>query len=235
MKIAAIVQARMTSTRFPGKVLHPVAGQPLLGYLLDRLERCRGLAGLVVATSFGASDDPVADYCRDRRVDCHRGPLLDVAGRFREVLDVYAFDGFVRVNGDSPLLDHHLIERALAHFQVSGADLVSNVVRRSYPRGQSVEVVRGDAFRRAYAGMDEPDDFEHVTRYFYRNPDDYRILSFESPHDDSGVRLVVDTPEDMDRFTAIVSRMDRPHWQYDLPEILRLYQSVMGQQTASAA
>lgn len=226
MRIAAIIQARMSSRRLPGKVLHPVAGKPMLGYLLDRLRCCRSLDGLVLATSVSSTDDALASWSRGEQVACHRGPLDDVADRFRGVVDRVGLDAFVRVNGDSPLLDPRLIDAAVDWFRLRRPDLVSNVVRRTYPTGQSVEVVDSAAFRRAYTLMDEPADFEHVTRVIYRMPDRFTFLGMESPHDRSSIRLAVDTPDDMDAFAGVVARMDRPHWKYSLEEILELHAQV---------
>jgi spore coat polysaccharide biosynthesis protein SpsF len=226
MRIAAIVQARMSSRRLPGKVLRRVAGKPLLGYLVERLRRCRPLDGVTLATSTSPDDDAVARFCEAEAVPCHRGPLDDVAGRFLGALEQTRADAFVRVNGDSPLLDPRLIDVAVTRFRGGDADVVTNVLRRTYPPGQSVEVVRGYAFRRAYRLMTEPADFEHVTRVFYRLPDRFRLVGFESPTDRSGVRLAVDTPDDLAAFAAIVARMSRPHHEYSLEEILELHHAV---------
>lgn len=226
MRIAAIVQARMSSQRLPGKVLHRVAGKPLLGYLVERLRRCQTLDSILLATSVSAADDAIAYFCDSQGVPCHRGPLDDVAGRFLGALEQTRADAFVRVNGDSPLLDPHLIDVAVTRFKGRDADIVTNVLRRTYPPGQSVEVVRVYAFRRAYRLMSEPADFEHVTRIFYRLPDRFRLVGFESPINRSGIRLAVDTPDDLTTFAAIVARMSRPHEEYTLEEILEIHQAL---------
>src|SRR5688500_16406077 len=113
----AIVQARMSSSRLPGKVLREEGGKQLLGYLLERVGRCSCLGGVVVATSTEAADDPVARYCAEQGVPCCRGPLEDVAGRFVRVLERYPEEAFVRLTADSPLLDPALVERAAALFE----------------------------------------------------------------------------------------------------------------------
>ena len=225
-KIGAIVQARMTSQRLPGKVLYSINGKPLLQYLLDRLSHCRGLSRIVIATSMEESDNPIEIFCRTEGVACYRGPLRNVALRFREVLDHYGFEGFVRVNGDSPLLDQGLVERALEVFTQNRYDLVTNVLVRTYPKGQSVEVIRGASFRKAFERMKKEDDLEHVTKYFYKHKDQFKIHSFEASEDNSGIQLSVDTPQDMDRFRRMVSAMTLPPWEYRLDDILELYRSV---------
>ena len=222
-KIGAIVQARMSSQRFPNKVLYEVDGKPMLQYLLERLQHCNCLDALVVATSVDDSDTPIAEHCRQHGVACYRGSLLNVAGRFNQVLDVYQFDAFVRVNGDSPLLDQRLIEKGVGVFIVGDFDIVTNAQERTYPKGQTVEVLRSDTFRYGYELMRAEDEFEHVTPYFYKHPEDFRIHNFALPQNISAIRLSVDTQEDMDTFAAIVSRMEGPHWEYTLDDILEIH------------
>jgi len=222
MKIGAIVQARMSSERLPGKVLCKVKGKAILEYVLERINCCKGLDTVVIATSKDDSDTLISNFCKERGVECYRGSLLNVAGRFKEALDIYNFDAFVRVNGDSPLLDHRLIEKGVGIFLQGDFDVVTNTLIRTYPKGQSVEILRGDVFRSAYELMRKDDEFEHVTRYFYENKDDFRIFNFESSQNRSGIQLSIDTHEDLNRFASIVSRMKRPHSQYRLSDILQL-------------
>src|ERR1044071_4155673 len=132
MNTGIIVQARMTSRRLPGKVLHVVAGKPLMQYLLERIRAHFNSEKIVVATSSDPSDKPVSEFCAGFGVDCYRGPLDNVADRFKEVVDAYSFDNFVRVSGDSPLLDARLIERGLNTFREGDFDLVTNVLPRTF-------------------------------------------------------------------------------------------------------
>jgi spore coat polysaccharide biosynthesis protein SpsF len=211
----------MSSRRCPGKVLRPVADKPLLQYLLERLARA-SLDGVVVATSRRKEDDAVEELCVRLGVECRRGPLQDVAGRFLAVVEEFDPQAFVRVSGDSPLLDPALVARAVEVFRRGGYDLVTNVQRRSFPHGQSVEVVDSDTFRRVCPRLRRPEDREHVTPYFYRHAERFRIHNLACPQDLSQVQMAVDSEEDLARFAAIVERMDRPHWQYGLEELLAL-------------
>ncbi|MEW6664756.1 MAG: NTP transferase domain-containing protein [Thermodesulfobacteriota bacterium] len=226
MKTGILIQARMSSERFPGKVLHEVNNKPMLQYLLERLEHGSHGLPLVVATSSEPSDAPILEFCTALGVTCFRGSLGDVAGRFREAAERYGFEAFVRVSGDSPLLDPTLVELAVRTFLEKGGDLVTNVQERTFPKGQSVEVVRKSSFDRACACMTEPADREHVTRYLYLHPESFVIhnLRFEEPCGE--VHLSVDTPEDMDRFRRMVLSMERPHWEYDLRDALQLFRNV---------
>src|SRR3954453_19643168 len=112
MSTAVIVQARSSSTRLPNKVLTEVGGKPLLGYLLERLEHTTLIDDVMVATSDEADDDAVASFCRAAGVDCHRGALDDVAGRILGAVQARGLDSFVRISGDSPMLDQSLVDRA---------------------------------------------------------------------------------------------------------------------------
>ena len=229
MVIGALVQARMSSTRFPGKSLHPVKDKPMLAYLLERLDRCQGLYKIVVVTSLEESDQPIADFCRKQGVDCYRGPLNNVAKRFKDALEVYKLDVFVRVNGDSPLLDPHLVEKCMAVFLEQDADLATNVLTRTFPKGQSVEAVRASTYMEAFGKMIEEEELEHVTRHFYIHPGGYRIFNIQSGRNLGAIQLSVDTPEDMALFGQILSRMTRPHWEYGLEEVLSLREQVLAE------
>jgi spore coat polysaccharide biosynthesis protein SpsF len=226
MKIGIVIQARMSSRRLPGKMLRLIASQPMLGVLLDRLTLSVASGDIVVATSTEPEDDAIAAYCAARGVVCFRGSRDNVASRFVRVAAEHFLDAFVRVNGDSPLLDPRLIDRGKRLFRERSCDVVTNVFPRSYPPGQSVEVVSARAFARVYETMAEPEDFEHVTRFLYRHPDSFAIHNFRAEADYSGIHLAVDTEEQLRTIQAIVARMDRPAAQYRLDEIVRLYRTV---------
>jgi len=226
VKIGAIVQVRMSSQRYPGKVLHEVNGKPLLEYLLERLGHCDYLDDVVVATSVDDSDTPVADYCRQNSLAYHRGPLDNVSARFKEVLDLYKFDAFIRVNGDSPLLDQKIIEKGINIFMGGDFDLITNIFPRSYPKGQSTEILRSSIYRDVCIRIKEDEEQEHLTRYYYNHPEEFKIQNFTLPKDLSHIQLSVDTCQDMDNFIRISSKMVKPHWEYTLADILQIYREL---------
>ncbi len=223
MKTGIIIQARMSSQRLPGKVLQKVSGKPLLGYLLERLERVKEADGLVLVTSAEESDNPVALFCKEKGTACFRGSLFNVACRFNSSLSLYGFDAFVRISGDSPLIDPLLVSHAIELFKSGKHDLVTNVEERSFPAGQSVEVVGTTAFRRAFAQMIETEDLEHVTRFFYRRPESFKIHNFKAPGDFSSVRLTVDSAEDLQVLTKMVGMMGKTHLAYGYLDLIDLY------------
>jgi len=225
MKIGALIQARMQSTRAPGKVLRPLAGRPLLAYLLDRLERAKDLDLVAVATSDSSADDPIETFCAEQEVACHRGALEDVAGRFVEAARRFELDALVRVNGDSPFLDQDLVTTGVELFRQAEVDLVTNVFPRSFPVGASVEVISAPVLGEVRAETSRPDDLEHVTQFFYRHPDRFRIVAFSAEEDHSGESLAFDQPRDAEEIEAVLALMRRPHWDYGWKEVLELQAS----------
>jgi spore coat polysaccharide biosynthesis protein SpsF len=225
MSVGAIVQVRMNSSRLPGKVLHCIQKKPMLQYLLEKLDRCQELDKIIVATSKESTDDPIADFCERYAVDCYRGDLNNVASRFKDIIEKYSFDLVVRICGDSPLLDISLIKTGLNIIENGDFDFVTNVQSRTFPKGHSVEIIYGETFNRFFRGISDPEDLEHVTRYFYRQSNKVRIGSFSSGGDWGDVQHSVDTLEDMDRFKGIVGKMNKPHWLYSWQEILEIENS----------
>ncbi len=222
IKIGAIVQVRMSSQRLPGKVLYEVYGKPLLQYILESIEHCSAINKVIIATSLEKSDDPVEEFCNKHHTPCYRGSLNDVASRFREISEKERWDAFVRINGDSPLIDYHLIDKGTNLYRDGHFDLVTNVFPRTHPSGQSVEIVRSSTFKKVYHRMNDSGDFEHVTKFFYHNPKEFKIFNFTSSIDCSSIHLSVDTQEDMQMFSKIIGKMVRPHWDYTLEDVLKI-------------
>jgi spore coat polysaccharide biosynthesis protein SpsF len=222
MRLAILIQARMGSQRLPGKSLRDVAGRPMLAYVVERMQRCQTIRDVVVATSTSPEDDAIAAFCAAAGVECGRGPAEDVLARLLEIATDRGLDAFVRISGDSPLIDPELVDRGIRLFVAGESDLVTNVSPRSFPRGQSVEIVARQALARLSRTDRSGEAREHVTPGFYRRPDQFRITNFVSPRDLSRIQLSVDTPEDFADFSALVAAMRRPHWQYGLDEILAL-------------
>lgn len=222
MRIGVIIQARMSSTRLPGKVLKQIQGKSVLTYLLERIGRCLGIQYVIVATSTDDSDDRIKECCDDFGIECFRGSLNNVAQRFLDAANNYKLDAFVRICGDSPLLDPLLVDEHVQLFCNSAADLVTNVVSRTFPQGQSVEVLSTEVYCQAVSKMDLPEHFEHVTRYFYHHADEFVIKEIKCPVECNDASFVIDTPADFERITALIEAMDRPHWEYCLKDLLRL-------------
>jgi spore coat polysaccharide biosynthesis protein SpsF len=194
-----IIQARMSSGRFPGKALAPFAGKPLVMAVVNRIEDVFDRHLITVATSTEVSDDPLAIYLQAQGVGVYRGPLNDVFERFRGCLDSNPADWFVRVCADSPFLDSQLLRRVITSSR-SAFDLVTNIQERTFPRGQSVELVRAAAFLSVDPAELVEEDREHVTPIFYRDPQRFRILNLTSADPSLAAEShAVDTVEDLRR------------------------------------
>lgn len=190
----------MTSRRFPGKVLAPFRGRPMIESVLERVSRAVGRDRVVLATSTDASDDPLAAYAAGLSFRVSRGPLDDVFARFEHCLRENPCDWFFRVCADSPLYDPELMTRALG-LADERTDVVTNVFPRSFAPGLSVELVRAEAFARLSRGELSPVQREHLTKGFYDAPDRFRIVNFSSQAASERV-LTVDTIEDLQRLEA---------------------------------
>ena len=201
-RVGAVVLARMTSERLPGKPLAEVEGRPLLAYVLDRLARVDGLDAIVLATSTDPADDQLAEWSP---VPVHRGAPEDVAGRVIEAAREHELDAVVRVNGDSPWLDPGLLTRAVAEWREGGHDLVTNLLERTWPYGVAAEVVSAGALARAVAGA-PPGEREHVTRALYLRPEGFSILARPAADPpDPELRLTVAREAELERFARLVA------------------------------
>ncbi len=200
-----ILQARMSSSRLPGKVLADLVGAPMILRQIERLNRARHLGRIVVATSDQASDDGLAACLDKAGVAVFRGGLDDVLARFVGAMDAFGATGtVVRLTADCPLADPLVIDETLALHAVSGADYTSNTpARRSFPKGLDVEVFKAEALRAAAAETDDPYDREHVTPFLYRRPERFRIAGLEQVSDEGEVRWTVDRPDDLDFVRAV--------------------------------
>ena len=196
--ILAIVQARMSSSRLPGKVLMPLAGAPMLVRQLERIERARLINRLVVATSDNPSDDVIAKAVRLEGVDCYRGPLEDVQARFVGALNAFGpADHIVRLTADCPLIDPAVIDETIDIHLQSGADYTSNTPDQGgYAKGLDVEVMTAAALRAAAAGPSGPEAREHVTWDLYHQPERFQAAWLTTGFKESEVRWTVDRPDD---------------------------------------
>ncbi|PQZ56350.1 acylneuraminate cytidylyltransferase [Microbacterium sp. MYb54] len=206
-RVGIITQARMTSTRLPGKVLLPAGGRSLLDHHIDRLQRL-GLP-LIVATTTNAADDPIAALALTRGTGVFRGSESDVLSRFAGAAREARLDTVVRVTSDCPLIDPAVIEEGIRRYiELDDPSAhVSNVLERTYPRGFDFEVFSAAALREADERSSDPVDREHVTPYLYRNRSGHAALHAvtRSP-DASRYRLTVDTPEDLVVVRALIEQ-----------------------------
>lgn len=203
-KVVAIVQARMGSTRLPGKALLEVGTRPMIGHVVERVGRARQVDEVWVATTTREDDDAIEALCERNGWPVFRGSESDVLDRYVGCARAAAADVVVRVTSDCPLLDPGLVDAVVAALLREEADYASNTAEpRTYPRGLDVEAVTREAIERAGAEAREPHEREHVTPYIYREGGDFTRVALRSERDRSRHRWTVDTPEDL----ALVRRI----------------------------
>ena len=203
----AVVQARMSSTRLPGKVLADLGGRPVLEWVVSRLRDSAELADVAVATSGDPGDDPVADAAQELGARVVRGPLDDVLGRYAIAARGLGAEGLVRITADCPLIDPAVVDEVVAEWRAGDADYVANVIEpRTYPGGMDTEVVSTEALLAADAEATDGYEREHVTPFVRSRPERFsqQAVTLDPPQAD--VRLTLDTPEDLERLRAVVAR-----------------------------
>lgn len=221
--IVAIVQARMGSTRLPGKVLLPIDGRPMFSYQIERLRRARSLQQLVIATTDLAADQPIVDFAAAEGVACVRGSEQDVLSRYRLAAREFAATTVVRVTSDCPLLDPELIDAAIDAYREGGAyDYVSNMMQPSWPYGMAVEVFSATALEEAFNEATDPAEREHVTPFIYWRPERYRLRSLTRQPDLSAHRWTVDTPEDFQVVRLILQTLYPRRPTFSMSDVLAL-------------
>jgi len=223
MTVLAILQARATSTRLPGKVLRPILGEPMMARQIERLQRARRIDSLVVATSVEDSDLPVAELAARLGCKAHRGDLADVLGRFSGALAQHGpAEHVVRVTADCPLTDWRILDAVIERHLASDADYTSNTVDRSFPKGLDVEIVRAARLREAAAEARDSYEREHVTPFFYRRPERFRIEQLVQPEKLDHLRWTVDTPDDFVFVTRVYETLHPAKPAFETADILAL-------------
>lgn len=199
--LVAIIQARMGSSRLPGKVLRDIGGKPMLYRVVVRSRRAQTIGRVVVATTRDESDDPVAAYCRAQGFPVYRGDLHDVLDRYYQAARLFNAHTVVRLTGDCPLIDPHEIDRTVRAFEESGVDFAANRLpppwTRTTPIGMDTEVVRFSALEKAWRLADQKHQREHVMPFFYEETGRFKVLLVDHDPDLGHLRLTVDTPEDL--------------------------------------
>lgn len=209
MTVAAVIQARMTSTRLPGKVLLRAAGREMLAHQIDRVRRAAAVDAICIATTVNAADDPVAALAEREGVAVFRGSEHDVLDRFLKAAGHVGADIAVRLTGDCPLTDPALIDMVVGVFQSAdpAVDYASNSFPRTWPIGLDVEVASMAALRIAAAEADDPYDREHVMPFLYRQPARFRTAGFPAPTDLTGYRWTLDEATDFELLRRILEAL----------------------------
>jgi spore coat polysaccharide biosynthesis protein SpsF len=224
-RVVASVEARMGSSRFPGKVLADVAGRPALDRLVTRLRRAEAVDDIILATSTAPADDALAAWAAAAGLACHRGSEDDVLERVVEAHRAMSTDVIVEITGDCPLVDPELVDMAVRTFTANDCDVVTNAATGTYPNGMDVQVFRRVDLEEVERSVDDPAVREHVSLHFYEQPERYRLIHLVAPPRWTApdVRLVLDYEEDLELIDAVYRRLEPAHGDgFGLEEVLAL-------------
>lgn len=193
-----ILQARTNSKRFKGKVLVNIYGFTIIEHIINRLKKSKKIKKIVVATSTQGTDNKLATHLNQKKIQVFRGNLNNVAQRLCKAATKYKAKYFIRISGDSPLIDRKIVERAIQLFkkEVLKPDILTNIFPRSFPKGQSVEIIKTKILKdnlKKFTRFDK----EHVTTFFYKNPKRFDIKNFELKQGKSYIKLSIDNKKDL--------------------------------------
>ncbi len=223
MKVVAIVQARMGSTRLPNKVMKPIGGVPMIELLLTRLAKAKQIDQIVLATSTDERNTPLVEQVQKLGYTCVRGSESDVLDRYLVAARQAQADVVVRITGDCPLIDPALVDQVIAQFKVQGVDYLSNIAPATYPDGLDTEVFTLQALQRAGRESQDPFDHEHVTPYL-RKPGLYKTGAMQHSEDLSTLRWTVDEPADFDVVSQVFAHF-APNIHFSWTQVLGLQRS----------
>lgn len=223
-KTVAIIQARMTSTRLPGKVMKPLAGVPLLGRVLERVARIDGIDGICVACPDGDAHEPVAEYAsKYPGVTVTRGPEDDVLSRFEAAIEATGAETVVRITSDCPFIDPEVSAAVIAAFHTGSWVYARTSFDSGFPHGFDTEVIRASALIEAAGEATDAYEREHVTPFIWRRPDRYPAVHLDARPDRRCWRLVVDTQADYATARTVYDRLMAAHPKFSYQDIIALF------------
>lgn len=223
MRIVGIVQARMGSNRLPGKVLLEVDGKPLLQYQIERMLKASLLDDLVIATTKQEIEEPIIKFCEQLGIPCYRGSENDVLDRYFHAAKHFKSDVIVRMTSDCPIIDPTIIDKVIQFYLDNQFDYVSNTQTRTFPRGMDTEVFSMTLLEKAYFNARKQYEREHVTPYFYMNPEKFSIGQVVQKQDFSHLRLTVDTNEDFRLISILIKDLYSQNPNFDLQAITDMF------------
>ena len=192
----AIIQARMNSKRLPGKSLMILKNQTILKRVIQQVKKSKIVKKIVVATSKNNKDKAILKFCKREKVECYAGNLNNVVSRFNYIVKRNSYPAFLRVCADSPFLDSKLIDKFITIFKKNNFDILTNVQKRSFPKGQSIEIFGSSFFLKNYKMIKSKKDKEHVTTYFYKNSKLFNIKNITNKKNLSSINMSIDTMKD---------------------------------------
>lgn len=197
MSLDIFIQARMSSRRLPGKVLKKINNLTILELIVKELANLKRIRNIVVLTSKLKSDDPIDKLCKKKKILVYRSNLKNVYKRYVDAINFYNCKSFCRINADSPLIDYKLIQIGINTFLSKKYDIVTNCFLRTFPKGQSFEIIYSNIFLKNFIKLDKYKYFEHIFLYYYKNNKDYKIYNFKNKKNLGNINYSVDTLKDL--------------------------------------
>lgn len=227
MKIGIIIQARMGSTRFPGKVLKKIEDKSLLELQYRRLKNSRKANRIIIATSISSLDDPIEELCKEINIPCYRGSEENVLERYYQASIHYNLDVVIRSNGDCPFIDSREIDKLIDIWESNHSkyDYVTNILEETFPLGMHIEIFSIAALKKALQGSTSKEEYEHVTPYIYKNPNKFRVLNIKNKDNLSSYRWTIDYPEDFKFVKEIYKRFGVHNSSFSMYDIIKLMKS----------
>jgi spore coat polysaccharide biosynthesis protein SpsF len=221
MRDTAILQARMTSSRLPGKVMKIVNGEPMIYWQIQRILKSK-VGKLIVATSSEETDDLLAAYIAEIGIEVYRGSINDVFSRFMGVINNYDGENFIRLTADCPLIMPNLLNLMIDFYHSGDYDYVSNTLNRSFPDGLDIEIIRTSAFQRLSQFELSDAEIEHVTLGMYSRPEIFKCENYSQGLNMSELRWTVDYPEDLDFVKFVFSHFIGKEADFNFENVLDL-------------
>lgn len=222
MNIIIIIQARMGSTRLPGKMMMDLDGKPVIEHVFDRARMIEHAKEAWLATTTNTEDDALAEWAKKNDIKFFRGSAHDVLDRYYQTAKASGADVIVRITGDCPLIDYGVADGVIQIFLDSGCDYASNAHPPTFPDGLDVEVVSYAALERAWKEASLPSEREHVLPYIWKHPEKFRLQNVAHDTDLSAHRWTLDTPEDLEFLRHVVSACNESENFCDMKKILEI-------------
>jgi spore coat polysaccharide biosynthesis protein SpsF len=220
--IAAIIQARTGSTRLPNKVFKNLCGKPLIWHVTNRLKFSAKIDKIILATTLNSKDDVLEVWASENSIPCYRGDENDVLARYYQAAKYFSADTIVRITADDPFKDPFIIDAVIKLYEESKLDFAYNNNPPTFPEGLDTEVFSFDALKKAFENSTDPFEREHVTQYFYRNPNLFKQACLKNSTDLSYLRWTIDTQKDWDMAEIVYNRLYHDNKIFTMPNILGL-------------
>ena len=223
MKLISIIQARTSSKRLKNKVLKKIKNKMIIEYVYECVKNSKLFDKIIIATSKSTADDKIIKWCKKKKINFFRGDLNNVSKRFYEICKENEFDYFLRVCSDSPLLDMKLVKSNLRY--LSKYQIVTNCLKKTYPRGQSVEIISKKCFVKNFKYFKKKHQ-EHVTNFFYENSSKFKIKNFFLKKNMRHIGLSIDTISDFRNIKRILKKIKKASYKYSYNKYIEFYEQI---------